>query len=311
MRPCADYVRQSIDTHLFFGRIMKEHSFFLQAGFVCKDTDFIREADTLRKNFDHLLRDVVSVADGVASPAVLQSGEVVAPYTCDEEAASSYLTGIRIPTEITRAELGLRSGDACRPNPKLERTVDAINRRAIGLTSRLIDLKVRILSNVLSCRMFTVNYPLLIDHILREARLYLFIVETLQAGGCPDLAQSIFEQEQFWNRIMGEHAKFIRGLLDPTEEALFDRADELGNEFDRLLFDAVSAIDMTTTRSDLTEESLTATLEIREFKRQGAEGLLACQIRSIIIPLLGDHVLREANHYLPLLQMFRGCREYW
>ncbi|HHX28595.1 MAG TPA: DUF2935 domain-containing protein, partial [Firmicutes bacterium] len=79
MRPCADYVRQSIDTHLFFGRIMKEHSFFLQAGFVCKDTDFIREADTLRKNFDHLLRDVVSVADGVASPAVLQSGEVVTP----------------------------------------------------------------------------------------------------------------------------------------------------------------------------------------------------------------------------------------
>lgn len=159
--------------------------------------------------------------------------------------------------------------------------------------------------------MFTVNYPLLIDHILREARLYLFIVETLQAGGCPDLAQSIFEQEQFWNRIMGEHAKFIRGLLDPTEEALFDRADELGNEFDRLLFDAVSAIDMTTTRSDLTEESLRATLEIREFKRQGTEGLLACQIRSIIIPLLGDHVLREANHYLRLLQMFRGCREYW
>ena len=29
------------------------------------------------------------------------------------------------------------------------------------------------------------------------------------------------------------------------------------------------------------------------FKRQGTEGILACKIRSIIIPLLGDHVLRK------------------
>jgi hypothetical protein len=37
---------------------------------------------------------------------------------------------------------------------------------------------------------------------------------------------------------------------------------------------------------------------------QITQGLLGCKIKSIIIPLLGDHVLRESNHYLRLLKMF-------
>lgn len=54
----------------------------------------------------------------------------------------------------------------------------------------------------------------------------------------------------------------------------------------------------------VTEESLKATEAIRDFKAQGTEELIECKIKSIIIPLLGDHTLREANHYLRLLKIF-------
>jgi hypothetical protein len=56
--------------------------------------------------------------------------------------------------------------------------------------------------------------------------------------------------------------------------------------------------------SRVTEESLRATKELRNFKAQGTEGILECKVKSIIIPLLGDHTLREANHYLRLLKIF-------
>lgn len=39
-----NYVVFSIETHLFFARIMKEHSLFLEAGFPCKDTEWIRRS---------------------------------------------------------------------------------------------------------------------------------------------------------------------------------------------------------------------------------------------------------------------------
>lgn len=44
------------------------------------------------------------------------------------------------------------------------------------------------------------------------------------------------------------------------------------------------------------------TQKFRDFKRAGVEGIETCKIKSIILPLLADHVLREANHYLRLLE---------
>jgi len=218
---------------------------------------------------------------------------------------SSYFTGIQIPTEITQAEAGLIGGSMVAISPMLVQRVSLINQRAIFLISGLIQFKATILSNVLSCRMFTVNYPLLIDHIMREARLYLRTVQRLQNRENINIEKEALEQEAFWNRIMAEHSKFIRGLLDPTENELINTANNFGKEFDQLTAEAIAAMDKTTASEKVTADSLKATTEIRDFKAQGTQGLLECKIKSIIIPLLGDHTLREANHYLRLLKILK------
>lgn len=299
-----DFVRQSLELHLFFARIMKEHSFFLEAGFTPKDASFTQKADEFRREFDKLLAEVVSLSNGVVSPGVLQSGEVVTRYTLNAEMISAYFTGVQIPTEITQAEARLIGGGMVVVSPMLVQRVYLVNQRAILLISGLIQFKAAILSNVLSCKMFTLNYPLLIDHIMREARLYLRTVQRLQNREIINIEKEALGQEAFWNRIMAEHAKFIRGLLDPTENDLINVADNFGKEFDQLTADALAAIDSTTAIEKVTADSLKATTEIRDFKAQGTQGLLECKIKSIIIPLLGDHTLREANHYLRLLKIF-------
>lgn len=189
-------------------------------------------------------------------------------------------------------------------NKGLDQTVYAINQRAIKLISSLIKFKATILSNVVSCKMFTMNYPLLIDHIMREAKLYLSMVQQLQSGRRINIERDAMEQEAFWNRIMAEHSKFIRGLLDPTEDDLISKANDFGNEFDQLTEEALAAMDNTIPEEQVTIDSLEATRAIREFKAQGTQGILECNVKSIIIPLLGDHTLREANHFLRLLRIF-------
>ena len=52
----------------------------------------------------------------------------------------------------------------------------------------------------------------------------------------------------------------------------------------------------------MTNASLEETLRFRDFKSAGTQGITQCKIRSVILPLLADHVLREANHYIRLLQ---------
>lgn len=298
------FIRGSLDLHLFFNRIMKEHAFFLQAGFTAKDASYIAHANKLRMELDRLLCDVVNLSNSVASPSVIKSGEIVTPYTVRAEEVSSFYTGIKIPTEITKKELKLVGGNCNINDPRLERKVYLINKRAIDLVTELIEFKIDILNNVLSCKMFTLNYPLLIDHILREAKLYLSMIERLQCGQDMNVEKEIYGQQLFWNKIMAEHAKFIRGLLDPTEDALININNDFANEFDDLVKEVLEAIDKTLPIEEVTEDSLEATKRIRDFNIAATEGLIGCKIESIIIPLLGDHALRESNHFLRLLKKF-------
>lgn len=301
-----DFVRKSLELHLFFARIMKEHSFFLQLGFTPRDNMYTQKANMFRREFDNLLSEVILLSDGVVSNEVLNSGEVVTPYTMDAEKASSFYTGVNIPLELTMQEYELTRNYNKVARPYLEDRVYNVNSKAIVLISKLIQFKSEILSNVLTCKMFTVNYPLLIDHIMREAKLYLHMVQRLNNREVINLENEALEQEAFWNRIMAEHSKFIRGLLDPTEEELFKVANNFGNEFDKLTAESLAAMNRTIPLNKVTKDSLQATQAIRDFKAQGTEGLLDCKIKSVIIPLLGDHTLREANHFLRLLSSYEN-----
>lgn len=300
-----DFIKQSLGLHLFFARIMKEHSFFLEAGFTPRVTNFTKQADAFRRRFDLLLGETISLSNGIVSPPVLRSGEVVTPYTLNAEKATIYFTGVQIPTNLTEAEAGLSGEGMVAPGPLLERRVSDLNQKVIDATAALIQFKKNILDNVLSCKMFTFNYPLLIIHIIREAELYHLQTRRLQNREDINLEREAPQQEFFWNRQMAEHAKFIRGLLDPTEEDLMGKANTFGNEFDKLTAEAKAVMDSTLPLDKVTDESLSSTEDLRNFKAQGTQGILACKVRSIIIPLLGDHVLREANHYIRLLKMFR------
>ena len=301
----TEFVKQSLEVHLFFARIMKEHSFFLELGFTPKDSNFTQQADAFRMEFDGLLAEAISLSNGVVSPSVLQSGEVITQYTLNAEMLSTYYTGVQIQTNLTQAEAGLMGGGLMAVSPMLEQRVYMLNQKAMGLITALIQFKTTILSNVLSCKMFTVNYPLLFDHILREAKFYLRMIQRLQNREEINAQREAYEQEFFWNRIMAEHSKFIRGLLDPSEDELINAANNFGNEFDQLTNEAKQAMDKTLPIAKVTEDSLKATKEIRDFKAQGTKGLLECKVKSIIIPLLGDHTLREVNHYLRLLKIFK------
>ncbi|NFC89325.1 DUF2935 domain-containing protein [Clostridium botulinum] len=299
-----EFIRQSLELHLFFGRIMKEHSFFLQIGFTPKDSRLMQQANAFRMEFDRLLADAIYLSNGIVSNSVLKSGEVVTPFTLKAEMASAYFTGVNIPIRLTEVETGLMGDSSTKVNPMLEEKVSMLNQRAMGLTRALAQFKTKILSDVICCRIFTVNYPLLIDHILREAKFYFQLVRRLQNREEINLEKEAYEEETFWNRIMAEHSKFIRGLLDPTEDELIKTANNFANEFDELTEEAKEAMDNAMAISKVTDDSLKATIEIKKFKAQGTQGLVECKIKSIIIPLLGDHTLREANHYLRLLKIF-------
>ncbi|MGE9939989.1 DUF2935 domain-containing protein [Bariatricus sp. SGI.161] len=294
-----NYVTLSIETHLFFARIMKEHALFLEAGFPCKETQWIQRADRLRNEFENLLRQVIQFNCGLMNHEILKSQELVTQFTLQAERRTSQLTGISIDHRITMAEQQLEADCSGNRHKRMIRSIDQLNRKAIHLLDELIGFKESILREVEEGCLFTFNYPLLIQHILREAKLYRSILTDLVEDQRVSY-KKIRDQEMFWNQIMMEHAWFIRGLLDPTETELIESADHFAVEYGELL--EMARTQNCKAMDGIRRKSLEETLKYRKFKEAGAEGILNCEIASLILPLLADHVLREANHYIRILE---------
>ncbi|MDD3840461.1 MAG: DUF2935 domain-containing protein [Clostridia bacterium] len=300
-----EFVSKSLELNLFFLRILKEHALFLEVSFPPKNFDLAQQACFLRGNLNCLLIETINLTEGNISKQVKKSGEIVTKYTCNAEQATQFYTGIPIDMTATSMELSLDTGGGCPDSFTMIKKVEMLNEKAIHAACCIARFKEDLLSNVLKCKVFTVNYPLLIEHILTEAKLYISCLKRLQKKSDVDLTQQLIKQEVFWNRIMAEHSKFIRGLLDPSEESLFKIADNFGNEFDKLTEKAKCIEDRLYLLPKLTYKTIKSVEDIRNFKESATQGLLNCKIKSTILPLLGDHVLREANHYLRLLKSYK------
>ena len=288
-----EYIRLSLELHLFFDRIMKEHSLFLETAFMEKDNNLKQVARDFQKAFSDILKKVISIAEGNISYNLLSSNEIVTNNTLEAEKKTSELSGVFIDNDITIKELNLNSGEI-NVTTEIINTISNINNQTLPIINDLINFKNNILNNVLSCKLYTTNYPLLISHIMNEAKMFSILlnkVENKQLFTQNDL----YEQELFWNNIMKEHAEFIRGLLDPSQKDLILTADNFALEYETIFKNHNNPL-------YLTSASLSETVKFRDFKIAGEEGILSCKIKSIIIPLLADHVLREANHFIRILK---------
>ena len=293
------YITLSVELHLFFARIMKEHAIFLEAGFTPKNTKLSKEVEGCKVQFEKLLLDTVKVSENINIQPVINSGEVFTKYTLNAEKKTQYYTGININSKITLMEQELKCKNDV--DNKTAKCVKQLNNRGIKLLDGLIDLKMRILDGMLSCKIFTTNYPSLIEHTIHEAKLYYSYIKLLENG--EDYNNSnIGKSELFWNEIMKEHTLFIRGLLDPSEDKLIDTSEKFADDYSDLIKKANNMTDMV--MASITNDTLIETSKLKEFKEAGVEGIIDCKIKSIILPLLADHVLREANHYIRLLNNY-------
>jgi hypothetical protein len=100
------------------------------------------------------------------------------------------------------------------------------------------NFKQDVLTDVILCRIDGFNFPLLIDHIRREAEYFITVLFKLNEGIDEPIEAQIVRENVFWLRIMADHSRFIRDLLDPSERKLVEQSQAFAREFDQLLAQA-------------------------------------------------------------------------
>ncbi|RKQ18474.1 DUF2935 domain-containing protein [Ureibacillus endophyticus] len=190
--------------------------------------------------------------------------------------------------------------------------VKAFNTEVYQHAVNIWAFKRKVLGLTLRCEIISNNYPLLVDHISREAAYFANRLKELNQGILAPRPDAIIKENVFFLRIMADHAKFIGHLLDPSERKLVDQAREFSHDFDQLLFQAMDLDSMrpqSETKpilSQFLDQNRVSVKSLRDFKKTARELIEACRIKSNIHPLLADHTFREAERFLEIIDLYEA-----
>lgn len=188
--------------------------------------------------------------------------------------------------------------------------VRSLNEESIELAHGFRNFKRNLLILIINCKVSGFNFPLLVDHVAREAEYFMRTLTKFNQGILDPIQDAIINENVFWLKIMMEHSRFIASLLDQSERKLVNTALKFGDDFELLLNQARDVESMLYCKQPtypiigkLNQDSENATTELRAFKKAGLDLIRSCQIRNVINPLLADHVVREADHFLYMIHV--------
>lgn len=169
--------------------------------------------------------------------------------------------------------------------------------------------KRKLLHLMLECKLGGWNFPLLLDHTAREAEYFIRLLDKVKGNKALQNGGTKAAENTFWLRIMADHTKFISHLLDPSEVNLIATANAFAEEFDDLLLQGRDFSSMLHNYPEVAafkrfvQDTRAATVRLRDFKRAAEEMIVECRLVGLIPALLADHVRREADHFLLLMNM--------
>lgn len=197
--------------------------------------------------------------------------------------------------------------------PNNVESVRKLNEESIELVHGFRNFKRNLLILIINCKISGFNFPLLIDHIAREAEYFMRTLNKFNKGILDPIQDAIISENVFWIRIMMEHSRFIASLLDQSERNLIITARKFGDDFETLLNQARDVESMLYHKKStypiigkVNKDSENAAQEILAFKKAGLDLIKSCQIRNVINPLLADHVVREAEHFLYMIHILEN-----
>ena len=275
----------SLENHLFFSRIMKEHAIFLEVAFAGMNQHIAKEADRYKMQFEKILHQAVKLSHGVLSKEVIQSAELVTEYTQSAEREVQRFTGIAIDRAVTAMEEDMQGETDAYISPKLANQVLLLNRSAIRLLDGFIDFEENILKELMDSSIFSNSYPTFVKHLVHESqsyRSYVINFDNEEEFDCEDMTQV----DLFWDHSILEHAQYVKAILNSVNNELIQSCSTFASAYEKMI-------------DELGQKAKTVIQNV-ELETDNVNAASEFHIPSVILPLFADHMLREANHYIRL-----------
>ncbi len=238
----------------------------------------------------------------------------VAKYSCDLMAEHAFFFSLLMPPELAKEER-LQAIEFNQTFEKIVQRLDARGPPAAGEVrgfvrdlketfQPFIDYKAGNHQAQSSGALRSLVWPSYFDHTRREAEYWVERLDDIGSGHVRlDRASTL----AFWGPAMDEHFRFFAHLLDPEEHALIKKAYQNSASFQALrgVKNGTATLLGHTKGAPMGEDPamiLAMANEVVEFKTDAVRQIEAGKIKSVISPILADHVRREATLFVDELK---------
>lgn len=298
------FVSQSLINHLFFLRTIREFCLSVELSFYQNNNEIIEIANGLRKRYEELEKEAISLANNKIPNQILDSGSFVTNYTLNTELLTEKLFGVMINTDLTVEEKELAGTDNLNNiniDDEIINKVSELNKDSIELTQNFIEFCKYLKTEMQNNNIFSFAYPLIYNYMLEEAGLYVSDLQRLQNRTSADPSY-IINFEYYFSNSMMQAAKFIIGLSDPSQTSIIINADNYRKAYVNLMNKYQESQLSPEILKVLNEEGINLTESFRAFLIKIIERILNNNLYFIINPVFFDNLLTEANYFLYLLK---------
>lgn len=298
-----DIYEQSLVNHIYFAGSIRSFCTTIGLTFFKNNQTYIDRAVALGYKATDIINEAISLMNKEISSAVLESEVYITPYTKDIDLLTEKLFDVSLVINIDDDIKSLKNKGNVNYDSVINK-IDELNNKSLTLINDFKEFVTEIKNNLDKGELFSYLYIDFFNYMFDEISVYGRDIKRIESKN--DYTDFYLREfTYYFNELLRESAKYIRGFLDTKEQELFDRASYFVNAFASLTEKYLKSRDNPVNLSVETERLVTS---YKEYVTSVIKGLLATNVYLITPPVTLDNFLTNINVYLFIIKYARGIK---
>lgn len=298
-----DIYEQSLVNHIYFAGSIRSFCTTIGLTFFKNNQSYIDRAVALGYKATDIINEAISLMNKEISSAVLESDVYITPYTKDIDLLTEKLFDVSLVIDVDDDIKSLKNKGNVNYDSVINK-IDELNNKSLTLINDFKEFVTEIKNNLDKGELFSYLYIDFFNYMFDEISVYGRDIKRIESKN--DYTDFYLREfTYYFNELLRESAKYIRGFLDTKEQELFDRASYFVNAFASLTEKYLKSRDNPVNLSVETERLVTS---YKEYVTSVIKGLLATNVYLITPPVTLDNFLTNINVYLFIIKYARGIK---
>ena len=295
-----DLYEQSLVNHIYFAGTMRSFCTTIGLTFFKNNQNYIDRAIALGYRATDIINESILLMNKELADAVIENDVYITPYTKELDLLTEKLFDISLIIGVDKDIEILKNKSNVNYDEVIDR-VNKLNSASLGLTNDFKEFVRMIKIKLDSGDLFSYLYIDFFNYMFDEISVYGRDIKRIESKN--DYTNFYLREfTYYFNELLRESAKYIRGFLDTSEQELFDKASYFVNAFASLTEKYLKDKDNLVNLSVETERLVT---EYKNYVSDIIKKLLESKVYLITPPVTLDNFLTNINVYLFILKYAR------